>query len=221
MNKFALIFVEPLLEFASNSIVKIFLTVAFLNLVATILYNHFVWSELIYLRASGLEVTDSMFIDGDRTRSYINYFVDVFSPVWLFVKLGLASYLIFFSAYLLKISITIKEIFKNNSIAYLFIIFGDFIQAVILLFYIYPTSKSDILHFYPLSILSLIEDDSDWNLYYFIFSRINLFQLFFAVSLFLLFRYQNKLSKGRSMLLSFTYIVSYGIVLFLWYLFSF
>jgi hypothetical protein len=220
MNKFTLFLLEPLLEFANNSIVKIFLVVAFLNLVVIILYNHFVWSELVYLRASGLVITDSLFIKGSQTRSYINYIVDGFSPVWLFVKLGLASTFMFFSAYLFKIAISIKDIFKNNLVSYIFVVFGDLVQIVILLFFIYPTSKSDILHFYPMSILSFIADESEWNRYYFIFSRINLFQLFFVASLFLLFSNQNKLSKVNSILLSFSYVVSYGAILFVWYLFS-
>jgi hypothetical protein len=221
MNKISFYLIDPLIEFASNSLLKIFIFVALINLISTVIYNHVVWNDTIYLNEMGMNESDPIFIQGSNGRSHINYFIDLFSPIWLYIKLGLASLLIYSTAYFFKIDISIKDLLKNNLVAYLFVIFGDIIYSVLLIFYKNPTYKADILNFFPLSMLSFISDDSKWIQFYYIFNRINVFQVFFTVSLFLLFRKINGLSINYSLILTFSYVFYYGLFLMIWLFMSY
>ena len=220
MNKSSIYFLSPISEFANQSFWKVFVIVGTANLFSTVIYNHLVWSDLIYLNESGLKSSDHIFIEGGKSRLMINLIVDILSPLWLLIKAGMVAGLIYLIAYLLEVRISLMEIIKSILTSYLFIIFGDLIYQLILLFFHPPVNKSDILHFYPLSILNFL--DSNYNLkeYYSIWSRINIFQLLFIFSLYYLFGSQHSLRAKHSLLLTLSYVLFYGLFLVLWLLFS-
>jgi hypothetical protein len=220
MIKIYSILITPLVEFSNNSFWRIFFVIATMNLVSTIVYNHFVWSDSVYLNESSLESSDAMFIKGSNSRTSINFIVDFISPIWLFTKLGIGSALVFAVSYVLDIKILVREIFKVFLVSFIFIVIGDLIYSIILLFINTPSVRNDILHFYPMSFLSFFDPKSDYNQYYYIFSRINFFQALFIISIFFLFRYNNGLSLKNSLLLTLTYILFYALLLIVWFLFS-
>ncbi|SFG56490.1 hypothetical protein SAMN04487988_10577 [Algoriphagus hitonicola] len=213
-------FLSPINEFASQSFWRIFIIVAALNLISTLIYNHLVWSELVYLNEVGLEVPNDNFRKGSKTRFMINLTVDAFSPLWLMVKSGIVTGLIYLISYILNVIVAPLHIMKSILASYLFVIFGDLIYSVILLLYCPPLVKNDILHFYPLSFLNFLNPSSDLNKFYPIWSRINIFQLLFIFSLYYLFRIQHNLSHKNSIWLILSYIIFYGMFLVFWLLIS-
>ncbi|WP_297337126.1 hypothetical protein [Algoriphagus sp.] len=213
-------FLSPIKEFASQSFWRIFIIVAVLNLISTLIYNHLVWSELVYLNEVGLEVPNDNFRKGSKTRFMINLTVDAFSPLWLMIKTGIVTGLIYLVAYILNVIVAPLHIMKSILASYLFVILGDLISSVILLFFYPPLVKNHILHFYPLSILNFLNSSSDLNQFYPIWSRINFFQILFIFSLYYLFRTQHNISTKNSMWLILSYILFYGLFLVLWLLIS-
>ena len=220
MNKSIAHLLSPISEFANQSFWKVFWVVGTLNLFSTLIYNHLVWSDLVYLNESGLNSSDQVFIDGSVSRLKVNLIVDILSPLWLLGKAGLVAGLIYIIAYIIQVEISLKEITKSILTSYLFIVFGDLIYSLILLLFDPPLFKIDILHFYPLSFLSFLNSDSDLNEYYTIWSRINFFQLLFIFSLYYLFRSQHSLNSKNSLVLTLSYVFFYGLFLVLWLLFS-
>lgn len=209
-------FLSPISDFTNQSFWRVFIIVAGFNLISTLVYNHLVWSDLVYLNETGLKSSSELFIDGSNSRFKINLMVDAFSPLWLMIKAGLVSGLIYLVAYILKVVIIPLDLMKSILTSYLFVVFGDLIYSMILLFFDPPLVKNDILHFYPLSVLGFLDSSSDLNGYYFIWSRINLFQFVFIFSLFYLLRTQHKLSSNHSIILVSFYIFFYGLFLVLW-----
>lgn len=212
--------ISPIVEFSNNSFWKVFILVALLNLISTIIYNHLVWSDLIYLNESGLDISDETFVSGSKTRLIINLIVEVLSPIWLLFKSFVFSILIYSIGYLLKFSISFIELNKLFLVSYLFVIFGDFINSVFLLIVEQPSTKNDILHYYPFSVLSFLYSSSDFLKYYFIWSRINIFQLGFLFSIYYLFKYKFSLNNKYSIILVLSYVLFYGLFLVMWLLVS-
>ena len=219
MSKSLSFFINPLIEFTNNSFAKIFLIVACLNLFSTVIFNHIVWSDIIYLNESGLDKSNEIFLKGTYNRFIINLIVDLISPVWLIIKLGTASILVFLVAYILQINIIFSKVLKSFIVSFIFIIFGDIIYSSFLILVNPPFFRNDVLYFYPFSFLYFIDIESGLYSYYFIWSRINLFQLIFIVSLFLLFRNWSKLSSKNAIILTVSYVFFYGIFLVFWFLF--
>jgi hypothetical protein len=209
---------SPIVEFSNNSFWKVFILVALLNLISTIIYNHLVWSDLIYLNESGLDVSDGTFVSGSKTRLIINLIVEVLSPIWLLFKSFVFSILIYSVGYLIKLSISLIELNKIFLVSYIFIVFGDLINSVLLLVVEQPSIKNDILHYYPLSVLGFLSSSSDFLKYYFVWSRINIFQLGFLFSIYYLFKHKFSLKNGDSIILVFTYVLFYGLFLAMWLL---
>ncbi|MFN3997803.1 hypothetical protein [Algoriphagus sp.] len=212
--------ISPIVEFANNSFWKVFILVAAINLISTIIYNHLVWSDLIYLNESGLDISDGTFVSGNRSRLIVNLIVEVFSPFWLLFKSFVFSILIYSVGYLMKLSISFTELNKIFLVSYLFVIFGDFINSVLLLVVKQPSMKNDILHYYPFSVLGFLSSSSDFLKYYFVWSRINIFQLGFVFSVFYLFKSKFSLINRDSIFLVLSYILFYGLFLALWLLVS-
>jgi hypothetical protein len=220
MNKRMFHFLSPISDFANQSFWRVFIIVAGFNLISTLVYNHLVWSDLVYLNESGLKSSSELFIDGSKSRLMINLIVDAFSPLWLMIKAGLVSGLIYLVAYILNVVIVPLDLIKSILTSYLFVVFGDLIYSMTLLFFDPPLVKNDILHFYPLSALGFLDSSSDLNEFYSIWSRINIFQLVFVFSLYYLFRTQHKLSSKHSILLVLSYLLFYGLFLVLWLMLS-
>ncbi|GMQ31721.1 hypothetical protein Aconfl_43670 [Algoriphagus confluentis] len=209
-------FLLPIYEFTNQSFLRVFIIVAILNLISTLIYNHLVWTELVYLNEVGLKIPDDNFKKGSVSRFWISMTVDFISPLWLMVKVGLVCGLIYLVAYMLDLVVVPSELMKSILTSYLFVVFGDLIYSVILLFFDPPLVKNDILYYYPLSVLGFIDSNSEFLKFYFIWSRINFFQLLFIFSLYYLFRTQHKLSIKNSIFLTVSYILFYGLFLVFW-----
>lgn len=207
-------------EFANQSFWRIFIVVAGLNFISTVLYNHLVWSDVIYLNESGLDFNDELFQNGSKSRLLINVIVDIFSPIWLFGKLGLAAILLYFVSYIFRIDGSINQFLKILLISYLFVVFGDFIYSIVLLLYNPPTLRIDVLNYYPLSLLSFFHFDSSIQKYYFIWARINFFQILFIMSLFIMLRSYLLFKLKESFILTSSYVLFYLFFLVLWFLVS-
>lgn len=211
---------SPIIEFSNYSFWKVFLVVASFNLISTFIYNHFVWSDFIYLNESGLDASDRTFVSGSKTRLIISLIIDVFSPIWLLTKTFVFSILIYSIGYLLKFSVTFTELNKVFLVSYLFVVFGDFINSILHLFVEQPSMKNDILYYYPFSFLSFFPPGSDFLKYYFVWSRINIFQLGFIFSIYYLFLNKFSLTSKDSIILVLSYVLFYGLFLVLWLLVS-
>jgi len=209
-------FISMLQEFANQPFWRIFFIVALMNFISTVIYNHFVWSDLIYINESGLNSNDVVFQKGSESRMNLNLLIEFFSPFWLFIKLGLAACLIYLVAYIFRINGSLNEFFKIVLISYLFVVFGDLIYSVILLFYNPPSFKADVLHYFPLSVLNSLDNNSYLLEYYFIWARLNVFQLFFILVLFLLLRSYLAIGIKESIILTSAYVLFYGLFLILW-----
>ena len=159
--------ISSIIEFSNNSFWKVFILVASINLISTIIYNHFVWSDLIYLNESGLDASDRNFVSGSKTRLIINIIVEVLSPIWLLFKSFVFSILMYSVGYLIKLSISFTELKKIFLVSYLFVVFGDFINSILHLFVEQPSMKNNILYYYPFSVLNFFTTGSDFLKYYF------------------------------------------------------
>lgn len=122
MSNFVSFKISPIIEFSNNSFCRVFVVVASFNLISTIIYNHFVWSDLIYLNESGLDASDRTFVSGSKTRLIINIIVEVTSPIWLLFKSFVFSILMYSVGYLLKFSFSFTELNKIFLVSYLFVI---------------------------------------------------------------------------------------------------
>jgi hypothetical protein len=212
--------ISPIIEFSNNSFWKVFILVASINLISTIIYNHFVWSDLIYLNESGLDASDRNFVSGSKTRLIINIIVEVLSPIWLLFKSFVFSILMYSVGYLIKLSISFTELKKIFLVSYLFVVFGDFINSILHLFVEQPSMKNNILYYYPFSVLNFFTTGSDFLKYYFIWSRINIFQLAFIFSIYYLLLNKFSLTSKNSVFLVLSYVFFYGLFLVLWLLVS-
>jgi hypothetical protein len=212
--------ISPIIEFSNNSFWKVFILVASINLISTIIYNHFVWSDLIYLNESGLDASDRNFVSGSKTRLIINIIVEVLSPIWLLFKSFVFSILMYSVGYLIKLSISFTELKKIFLVSYLFVVFGDFINSILYLFVEQPSMKNNILYYYPFSVLNFFTTGSDFLKYYFIWSRINIFQLAFIFSIYYLLLNKFSLTSKNSIFLVLSYVFFYGLFLVLWLLVS-
>lgn len=212
--------ISPIIEFSNNSFYRVFVVVASFNLISTIIYNHFVWSELIYLNESGLDASDRTFVSGSKTRLIINIIVEVTSPIWLLFKSFVFSILMYSVGYLLKFSFSFTELNKIFLVSYLFVIFGDFTNSALLLVVEQPSIKNDILYYYPFSVLGFLSSSSNFLEYHFIWSRINIFQLGFIFSIYYLFLNKFLLTSKNSIYLVLSYGFFYGLFLVLWLLVS-
>jgi|1048.fasta_scaffold01274_3 hypothetical protein len=212
--------ISSIIEFSNNSFWKVFILVASINLISTIIYNHFVWSDLIYLNESGLDASDRNFVSGSKTRLIINIIVEVLSPIWLLFKSFVFSILMYSVGYLIKLSISFTELKKIFLVSYLFVVFGDFINSILHLFVEQPSMKNNILYYYPFSVLNFFTTGSDFLKYYFIWSRINIFQLAFIFSIYYLLLNKFSLTSKNSVFLVLSYVFFYGLFLVLWLLVS-
>jgi hypothetical protein len=220
MSNFVSFKISPIIEFSNNSFCRVFVVVASFNLISTIIYNHFVWSDLIYLNESGLDASDRTFVSGSKTRLIINIIVEVTSPIWLLFKSFVFSILMYSVGYLLKFSFSFTELNKIFLVSYLFVIFGDFTNSALLLVVEQPSIKNDILYYYPFSVLGFLSSSSNFLEYYFIWSRINIFQLGFIFSIYYLFLNKFLLTSKNSIYLVLSYGFFYGLFLVLWLLVS-
>lgn len=212
--------ISPIIEFSNNSFCSVFVVVASFNLISTIIYNHFVWSDLIYLNESGLDASDRTFVSGSKTRLIINIIIEVLSPIWLLFKSSVFSILMYSVCYLLKFSFSFTELNKIFLVSYLFVIFGDFTNSALLMIVEQPSIKNDILYYYPFSFLGFLSSSSNFLEYYFIWSRINIFQLGFIFSIYYLLLNKFLLTSKNSIYLVLSYGFFYGLFLVLWLLVS-